>query len=93
MALFLEGAHNIKLLFGKYLGKAVRFLDRLCNLRRLLMLRIAQTARIKYVRAHSQLFGSFPSDGHIIARDHFDVHAYLFSTCDGCFGIRTGFIE
>ncbi len=93
MAALLQDIHNVELMFGEYLGETVRFFDGLRRLRRLVMLRVAQSAGIQDVRAQPQLPGSFSSDGQLIARNHLDLHAHLPGAGDGCFGLLARRIE
>jgi len=48
----LQDIHDVKLMFGKHLGKTVRFLNGLDHRRRLLFFRVAQRFGIENIRAH-----------------------------------------
>ena len=63
------------------------------DLRRLVMLGVAQSAGIQNVRAHPQLPGGFLSDGQLIACNHLHGHAHLPGAGDGCFGLFARRIE
>ena len=63
VAALLKDIHNVEFVFGENLGETVGFFDGLRRLRRLVMLRVAQSAGIQNVRAHPQLPGGFLSDG------------------------------
>ena len=81
------------LCFGEYLGEAVRFFDGLRRLRRLLLLVSPQYGGVQDVRAHPQFMSSFLRDGHLVAGDHFDVHAHLPGARDGRLGLLARRIE
>ena len=83
----------MKLVFGENLGETICIFDGLRRLRRLAMLRAAQSAGIQDVRAHPQLPGSLPGDGHLIARNHLDADAHPPGARDGRFGLLAGRIE
>ena len=93
VAVFLQDVDNVVFVFGEYLGEAVRFFDGLRQLRRLLILRIAQPGGIKDVRAHPQLAGCFLGNGQLVAGDHLDFHPHLPGARDGCFGLLARRIE
>ena len=57
------------------------------------MLRVAEAAGIEDMGAQPQLPGGFPSDGQLIARNHFHVHAHLARVRDGRFRVFSGRIK
>ena len=63
------------------------------QLRRLLVLGVAEAAGIEDVGAHPQFLGGFLGDGQRIARHHLDLHAHLSRGRDGCLGIFPRRIE
>ena len=93
VAALLQDVHNVELVFGEHLGEAVRFLDGLRQLRRLVMLRVAKAAGIEDICAQPQFPGGFPSDGHLIAGNHLDVYSHLSGGRDGRFGFFPGRVE
>jgi hypothetical protein len=52
VAALLQHIHDVELMFGEYLGETVGVLDGVSQLRRLLMLGIAEPAGIEDVGAH-----------------------------------------
>ncbi|MDA8171414.1 MAG: hypothetical protein M0Z48_06240 [Nitrospiraceae bacterium] len=89
----LQDVYNVELVFGEHLGEAVRFLDGLRQLRRLVMLRIAEAAGIKDICSQTQFPGGFPGDGQLISRHHLYVYPHLPGGRDGCPGFFPGRVE
>ncbi len=83
----------MKLVLREHLREAVRLLDLLSYLRRLLLLCIAKCVGVQDIDAQAQLFRCFPGNGNLIARHHFDFDAHLEGVGDGFLGIRARRIE
>jgi hypothetical protein len=89
----LQDIHDVELVFWEHLGEAFRVFDRLRQLPGLMMVSIPKAAGIENVLAQPQLTCGFAGDGHLISRDHLDVHSHLPRGGDGRPRIRAGRIE
>ena len=78
---------------GNTWAKPSAFSIAAADLRRLVVLCVAEAARVEDVRAETQSPCRLASDGDLIARDHLDTHAHLTRRCDRRLRLLTRRVE